>query len=827
VAAADLKFSAPLKLSKDGADLKIDFTASAATDCAVSIVNTKGQVVRHLAAGVLGKNAPPPLRKDSLEQSLRWDGKDDYGAAATGGPFRVRVALGLKPQLDKFIGFSPAAIGSVRALATDAKGEVYVFHVFGALHPNDGTVSCSVFSREGRYLRTILPYPANLDDAKLKGVKRIELEPGVKAPFIYQAETRSLLPGAGDLPPQRAVVTKDGRVVFVGVQEGPMRYAQSGIAQVLAIHSDGSIPEDSVLGTVLSQHSGDRAASLALSPDEKTLYATDLKRRPQGGKTPAPAHAVFRFGWTDKEATPLIGTPTEAGNDAKHLSDPRSVAVDKDGNIYVADKNNNRVAVFKADGGFLGALAVAKPERVEVHSRTGAVYVLGGDKINELSKFASWKEAKAVAQAKLPAFSHERYTVVMALDASSDPPVLWFGTPFSYYARFRVLRIEDKGDAFGKQDDIAKLFEQPPSIGAVADISLDRQRNVLQIGARGEEVAGDWLYDVASGKVTHHSSKYRDSSGSFGLDGNFYSYSYPKFLHRYGPEHKPLPFAETADKDGRLVSPLDGTMRLRGRGVTADHQGNIFVLLQKGENENEVGDARDANLLYVYAPDGKLKQAKLVDSEIRSLNSVRLDPQGNIYLGLGLRPGKELLPPGLKGKVPEGKDDPSQVGGVNLYPLMYGSIVKFGPRGGVIRQGAGGVACNYAWGAATEVKGAEWLFSGASVMPSWRTKGTPDVCLCESPRFDVDGFGRSFFPDAGRCRMGVVDTAGNELAWFGKYGNQDSGGSGSAVPAPEIPLWWPQAVAVGDDAVYIGDRLNRRVVRVKLLYAAEETRDVP
>src|SRR5262249_12085337 len=132
-------------------------------------------------------------------------------------------------------------------------------------------------------------------------------------------ETRSILPGAGDLPPQRPVVTKDGRVVFVGVQEGPMRYAQSGIAQVLAIHSDGSIPEDSVLGTVLSQHSGDRAASLALSPDEKAVYATDLKRRPPGGKTSVPAHAVFRFGWTDKEATPLIGTPTEAGNDGQHL----------------------------------------------------------------------------------------------------------------------------------------------------------------------------------------------------------------------------------------------------------------------------------------------------------------------------------------------------------------------------------------------------------------------------------------------------------------------------------------------------------------------------
>ena len=48
-------------------------------------------------------------------------------------------------------------------------------------------------------------------------------------------------------------------------------------------------------------------------------------------------------------------------------------------------------------------------------------------------------------------------------------------------------------------------------------------------------------------------------------------------------------------------------------------------------------------------------------------------------------------------------------------------------------------------------------------------------------------------------------------------------GPGSAVPQPEIPLCWPQSVAVGDDAVHVGDRLNRRIVRVRLEYSAEET----
>ena len=117
------------------------------------------------------------------------------------------------------------------------------------------------------------------------------------------------------------------------------------------------------------------------------------------------------------------------------------------------------------------------------------------------------------------------------------------------------------------------------------------------------------------------------------------------------------------------------------------------------------------------------------------------------------------------------------------------------------------------------MKGAKWIFPGASNVPSWRTKGTPDICLCESSRFDVDGFGRSFFPDAGLFRVGMIDTNGNEIGWFGSYGNPDAS-------APEI-FWWPHAVAVGDDAVFVADRLNRRVARLKLGHQAEAVCPVP
>jgi len=290
-------------------------------------------------------------------------------------------------------------------------------------------------------------------------------------------------------------------------------------------------------------------------------------------------------------------------------------------------------------------------------------------------------------------------------------------------------------------------------------------------------------------------------------------------VSRYSLALKALPFAAE-------ISGL-GTSRLRGRGLTADRRGNLYILWQKPKDKQTKGDAEDANALAVYGPDGKLIHEKLIDSQIRSINSVRLDPAGNIYLAVGIRPAEKRVPDAFAG-MDLGRPWKYSMNSTALdwYTLMYGSIVKFGSEGGEIRTGIGGTPVSYGYDNKTEIKGAKWVYFGASNVPSWRTRRTPDVCLCESPRFDVDDFGRSFFPDVCRFRIGVIDPAGNEICFFGSYGNQDSGGPESPIPVPEVPLCWPHAVAVGDEAVYIGDRLNRRVLRVKIAYAAEATCEV-
>jgi len=103
-------------------------------------------------------------------------------------------------------------------------------------------------------------------------------------------------------------------------------------------------------------------------------------------------------------------------------------------------------------------------------------------------------------------------------------------------------------------------------------------------------------------------------------------------------------------------------------------------------------------------------------------------------------------------------------------------------------------------------------------------------CNCENIRFEVDPFGRVWYPDLGRYRVGVLDTAGNEIVAIGGYGNADSRGPESKDPKladPDIAFSWPHAVGVTGKYVYVGDAGNRRLLRARITYAAEETCPAP
>lgn len=118
----------------------VTFELNRLTDVEVAIVDPAASlVVRHIAAGVLGDDPPPPLVAKSQFQRIAWDGKDDYGRPiADPANLAVRVRAGMSVKLDRIVGGDPYAYWSefsgqgdhaqwmITGLEAKSDGSVYV-----------------------------------------------------------------------------------------------------------------------------------------------------------------------------------------------------------------------------------------------------------------------------------------------------------------------------------------------------------------------------------------------------------------------------------------------------------------------------------------------------------------------------------------------------------------------------------------------------------------------------------------------------------------------------------------------------------------------------
>ncbi|MHC4917700.1 MAG: hypothetical protein ACYTGB_19670, partial [Planctomycetota bacterium] len=232
-------FSTKPSVTRTGGGTAISFAASARTDVEVAVLNAKGQVVRHLAAGVIGgEKAPPAPLKAGLSQSLVWDGKDDAGKPASGGPFKVRVGLGMQTKLGRIIGGDPYAIQNVQGIATDKQGQLYILHK--GYRKADGPMYLQVYDSTGKYLRTILPAPPNMPHEKVAAFGAAKMPDGNwlfqnhwgRFPHLYpigsgKRTTLMLAPRATD----------DGQLMLFTP------------GQIFFINTDGSAPAGGFKGT--------------------------------------------------------------------------------------------------------------------------------------------------------------------------------------------------------------------------------------------------------------------------------------------------------------------------------------------------------------------------------------------------------------------------------------------------------------------------------------------------------------------------------------------------------------------------------------------------
>jgi DNA-binding beta-propeller fold protein YncE len=834
-AGADAGFRDAPKAVRDGDKVRINFAADGKTDVEVAVLDAEGRVVRHLAAGVLGPKAPPPLEPGSLAQQLTWDGQDDAGEpVAEPGKCTVRVSLGLEPAFDRILGWKGEAIGeAVGGLAVGPTGETYVLNS-GGKKPT----RIYVVDREGTYVRMLMPYPADLPAEKLRGVGRIELSDDRRVPLMRQPICFALYPdlyGSGgpgnfNVPHQTMAVVGD-RLVLSNAWAGRDGQGVSN-RRLLILDRDGGVPEN-YLGPLLADHHAKGFVRLAPVAGEEAVYVTGLKN-----KAGRPLHVVYKVPLDEPgpPKTAWLGRMNEPGDDEKHFNDPRGLAVDGWGNVYVSDWGNNRIVVFDAHGAFLGQVAVKQPDQLAVHPRTAAIYVMQEGKsplsnsflrklapvLGGADKWVAPKgDAKVLASIKL------RYgDTTLAVDGTAEPTVIWIGHRFGTPSLFRIV---EKDGAFSRPTPTIARGDPHLLVGGFLAVDPRREEVYTQVHASPgswESWPGQyrsvsrWVrIDGRTGRI-ERVPKLVGTEVAVAGDGHLIVHGRGR-LARFARDGTPAPFPDTGthvlvtrvtNKKGNILpdSPLAVLHGPAGHCVGVD--GRIYVLYPHISSIYKA----DRAVVDVYGPDGKLKRKAVVRATSHA-EGIGVDPAGNIYVADNVKRLDAVYPPEFGDKLARTR---KWAHGVNWYG-WYGAVLKFPPAGGIVGAETGKPAASM-WGEKrfrTRVKGVQWMHTGIYPMP-----GGPVWfgCTCYGSRFGVDGFGRVFLPDVATFCVRVVDTNANRICRFGGYGNMESRGPGSPVPEPAIAFAWPQYVAVSDEAVYVSDVINRRIVRVKLAYRARK-----
>jgi len=838
--AADVEFARKPTATQVGGKVTISFALKSATDVEVAVLDAKGKVVRHLAAGVLdGKTAPPAPLKPGLAQSLLWDGKDDFGKAATGAPFKVRVRAGARVTFGRLIGEDPYIFGGINAIATDADGDLYVSAHRGGLNQNIDTLR--VFNAKGEYLRTLIPFAADLKPDRITAAAAWNPARKGFVPRNRRSQMPEFYPwGAGaavvSASKKGGVVLKHGTNLWrTDLDGGNVR---------------GPFPMWSKAAKLKNPRWN--VPQLAVSPDGRYIYYSNVagtRYKPKG-------HKDFDPRWPQGR---IYRQDTQAGGDPQKFYDlvlpdweqkkywlpdawnkrtaAYGITVDAKGHLYVCDLVNQEVVEVDPQGTKVSATKAPWPERVHVDAKTGDYYVicrlrkpLDGYVDKKLIKIVG-RGAGAKIVAELPLKKWRGLGAASAIGAVDGKTVLWLGGAGA------LVCVRDAGNTF---ELIETNFKPNPY--AQADwnrIAVDGARDEVYTSDGGNKL---WRYDGKTGRGEILKQKGRVFYGvdlAVGYDGLLYvrtgrSYSGP--LQRFSRALEPAPFPSGTHVLSKYIYSRYGVGNCE-KGLGVGPKGEAYISFMYGWNQYLVAgfgpDGKPIKGPYlegVFKPDVKRGAPADLNTAVvgpipAGSGGIRVGLDGDLYVGVRVLPKGFRPPPGYE------KD--------RAYSTWTGSVVRFGPQGGTF-LGLKGAASKLPKLPRVPMvrkivaEGAKQVYGGLGPMSAGGYGGGGSCCVCRVPRFDVDRYGRIVMPNAVTNSVVIVDNAGNRILEFGRYGNFDSQyvnpvlqkeGEKPAptVAIPAIPLAWPTGAGCSDKHVYVNDTYNRRIVRVDKVWGAETT----
>ena len=848
-----------------GQQVQILFATQSACDVTVAIEDSDGRIIRHLANGILGPNAPAPFKRDSLSQRILWDTKDDFGRYIDDlQSCSARVSLGLQATFERNLYWHPhRKLGDDTAIAIDEDG-VYVYE-------NNLNDYVRAYDHEGNYLRTIYPFAAD----KLKQIRGLKtrpvppdrkLVPDKKAGYGESESTVTLLP----IMPH---IFKVGEYYLgdMAVHRGLLNLFGHHVGRV---GTDGTTRGQELVGPAceidLGKLGSQRAHNIALSPDGKWAYMTRVFWQKGWAPYASWPHAVYRMALDGSAEPKLFLGQSRRGSDNAHFNSPTDVATDARGRVYVTDWDNDRVQVFSSGGEYLRTIGgITGPSQVQVHPKTGEIYVFcwqcrykdhyGGEanrRYNrrtkrKMLKFASIDSSpgrpellmEASLDFPIPPAKRRRFgpTQYFTLNGNYDRCVVDF-----YSRPTRIWVATGKKPKGGNRDSLFLLEE--------ADGKLILKRNfneeVTRAGYRQhvawfqrqflffdpvrahlylaemdanemKNFTGVIRIDVNTGEHKWVKLPKTAADAAFDAQGNFYL-RVGSTVTRYDPtDWREIPY-DYGEQRGKSISLLP---TIGGGG--SSYKYGAFNVSPRGE----------VIVSCVWRPD---VQSREKVEQRRSDVGKKWTPQlypgrpGSLFVHVYDQYGKlkheDIIAGG--GEFTGGLDMDWQgnaYGNIRSYRILdgkpwgrsgTGTLVKFRPGKGRLVTAAGplvplkerpkrGPEIQSTW-----VEDAEWLYGGAAT-------GSNTHCWCRHGRFQTDYFGRVFVPEADQYSTAVLDPNGQVILRIGQYGNVDSAGPKSLVPlgGDGVALFDANFLATQTDKrLFVADVGNGRVFAVKLWY---------
>ena len=863
-------------VTQDGDKATITFETKGLCDVTVVVEDKKGIIIRHLASGVLGPNAPEPFKPNSKKQSIVWDGKNDFGRYVDDkAAHRIRVSLGLKPQFEKSLFWHPKkrnGVGRNPMIVPQPEG-VYVYE-------GDGVEQIRLFDHNGNYIRTVYPFPASVIE-NVKGLKWRTLPDGYKAPekigywnstFLLGGLARTDV-GPGDSA--RAFAVNKGTIAV-------------GAERLTRLRADGKPASWEIYGpdirAVPARWGKERVfqpKSAAFSPDNKWLYFTGYYENTDNriyGNYVAQIqwnHGVYRMKWAENTPAELwLGKRTH-GSDAASFHMPASLCVDAEGRIYVADNRNDRIQVFDPDGKLISSIKINAPAVIQIHHKTQELYVFSWAMMGRYHKPKHAKPMlRILGPVKNPSVHAEMafpYPKVpwkekgdeapyrFALDSWTDPPTIWM-CPVGNNRRtdgllrnIHIYTVEKSQFKLRQQwqKEVLNTVKRwntaimgrqrlyvDPTNGTLyvgeGDSGVNKAfTRVVRINPDSEEVSIIELPMSAEDMVID--SRRHCYLRTTEVIGRFDLRNWREVPFDYGEERR-TKFSwdcKGATLIGALYLPSQKPVYWHQQGFDVNFNGNlaVFCVNKKGKWRKRDGRRDVGFVAKSYSP--KIFPGRYIYGEL------------HVYDKYGKAVRQDLVQ-----GIPDGHGTCIDQNG-DLYllvrgPRVYGDNKVFGGFGGTLakfKASKGGrfLSSNrtaislsdqnrpkrppdlkMAYQGAVWIEDAEWLYSGVGFC-------RPGPCQCWNCRFALDYLGRSFVPESYRSQFAVLDTNGNLITRIGRYGNVDDGKPTNpakleppdqrSIGGDEVALMYANYAAVHTDKrLFIADTGNMRILSVKLNY---------